>query len=158
MLVAKKTVAPWFPTRKKDFPRINRLAGLKPGQVFYDLGCGDARVCAYMAKHNPESKVVGVEVVRFLYLLARARKSFSKLDNLEIKLADVFSEDLSSADVIYTFAIIESINGKLKEKLKSEMKKGGKLISYAFSIEDWQDIVKVDDSSEFGIKINVYKK
>ena len=158
LLFTKKTIAPWFPTRKKDFPRINRIADLKPGEVLYELGCGDGRVCNYLAKKNPEVKVVGIESFALVYLVARLRKFFSGTKNLELKLGDVYKEDLSPADALYTFAIIESINGQLKEKILKEMKQDARLISYTFSIKDWPGSVEVDDSSDFGLKVNVYKK
>ena len=158
LLLTKKTIAPWFPTRKKDFPRINGIADLKPGEVLYELGCGDGRVCNYLAKQNPEVKVVGIESFTFVYLVARLRKFLSGAHNLELRLGDVYKEDLSPADALYTFAIVESINGKLKEKILKEMKQEARLISYTFSIKDWPGTVEVDDSSDFGLKVNVYKK
>jgi len=38
------SISPFSATRKTDLDRINRLAALKPGQLFYDIGSGDGRI------------------------------------------------------------------------------------------------------------------
>ena len=42
--------APWVPTRRRDMERILALAKIKPGEVFYDLGCGDGRLLVAAAR------------------------------------------------------------------------------------------------------------
>ena len=69
MFVGGFSAAPWLPTSHTDLPRINKLAGLKPGQVFFDIGCGDGRICNYIADKNPGVKVFGYEIAYPLYLL-----------------------------------------------------------------------------------------
>lgn len=158
LIITKKTIAPWFPTSKKDFKRVNKAVNLKEGEVLYELGSGDGRVCNYLAKKNPRAKVVGIESFTFVYLVSKLRKFLSGTRNLELRLGDVYKEDLSKADVIYTFAIIESMNGQLKEKIIKEMKDSARMVSYVFSMKTWPGKVEVDDSVVGGKKIFIYKK
>jgi SAM-dependent methyltransferase len=53
--------APWVPTWKRDLERIKKLAQLKEGDRFVELGCGTGRVCRYLAKHS-SAKTFGVEL------------------------------------------------------------------------------------------------
>jgi len=131
------SIAPWVPCKKKDLQRINKLADLKAGQVFYDLGCGDGRVCKYMAKYNPDCKIIGIEIALPIYLLARLIKIFSIYD-YEVKRGNIFNQDLSRADVVYTYALSTTINKKLKQKFVKDLKNNCKIISYAFKMNDWK--------------------
>jgi tRNA G46 methylase TrmB len=52
------SLAPWVPTKKTDLERINQIAQLKKGEKFLEIGCGDAKVCHFIAKNNPFVQVV----------------------------------------------------------------------------------------------------
>src|SRR3989338_11069432 len=67
--------APWVPARGRDLKRIFKLAALKPGQIFYDLGCGDGKAVFYAAK-NFRVRAIGVEFSFPLYLLCRLKNVF----------------------------------------------------------------------------------
>ncbi len=47
---AANSGAPWVPTKKKDIERFLNFVDLKPGEKFYELGCGDARLAIAAAK------------------------------------------------------------------------------------------------------------
>lgn len=149
------SIAPWVPCQKKDLKRINRLADLKPGQVFCDLGCGDGRVLRYIAKKNPEAKVIGIEISFPIFLWAKFRQFFSKTNNVEIMLGNALLYDVLEVDVIYTYALVRSINNELKLKFEKELKKEAKILSYAFAIEQWQGKSSLDVK---GVPIYVYKR
>ncbi len=124
------SASPWLPTSKKDLPRINRLAALKPGQVFFDIGCGDGRICSYIGAKNPQAKVFGYEIAYPVYLLAKLRSLFKK--NVTVKMKDIFKVDFSKADVIFFWGIERGVE-KLKPKF-AEMKKGSKIILYSHKL------------------------
>ena len=151
------SIAPWVPCRKKDLERINRLADLKPGQIFYELGCGDGRVSRYIAKKNPDAKVIGVELSFPVFIFTKLISIFNNSSNLKIKFGDAFKEDLSKVDVVYTFALVKSINGKLKNKFEKELKKGTKVLSYVFSIKDWKGKQSVNKPGEKSLPIHIYE-
>ena len=127
--------APWFPTWSRDINRFLKLADIKPGQKFYDLGCGDGKLV--FAATGAGAKAVGFEISLLPYLIAKTR-SFG-IHNSEIKFKDFWNQNLSDADVVYLF-LTPKVNPKAKLKLGIELKKGAKVIAYTWPIEGWQPI------------------
>lgn len=130
--------APWFPTWSKDIERFLKLAEIKPGQKFYDLGCGDGKLVFAAAGAGAEA--VGFEISLLPYLLAISRSWH--IENTEIKFKNFWKADLSDADVVYIF-LTPKVNPKAKEKLERELKKGSRVIAYTWPIEGWT-AVKTD--------------
>ncbi len=142
------SLAPWVPLRKRDIKRVLRLANLKPGQVFYELGCGDGR----LIRSIPDNiTAIGLEINPLLYLYSKLRSR-----NKIIKLKNLYKEDLSTADVIFVFGMPEKIAKKLKAKLIKELKPGTKIISYAFEFKDWQPVTQ-DKPNKKEVSIYLYK-
>ncbi|MBU3964633.1 hypothetical protein KJ562_02870 [Patescibacteria group bacterium] len=157
LTVSSFSIAPWVPCKKKDLERINRLAGLKSGELFCELGCGDGRVCRYIAKKNPESRIVGIELSLPIFLWAKLIELFFKSDNMKIKFGNALKYNLSEMDVIYTYALVQSINGKLKNKFEKEMKNGAKVLSYAFIINEWKGKTYFDRPDSKSLPIYIYE-
>lgn len=149
------SIAPWLPAKSKDLERINRLANLQPQQSFYELGCGDGRVCLYLAKHNPQAKIIGIEISLLFFCLAKFRASLSGHKNLKIIFGNALKKDLSQADVVYVFGVRRSMNQLLKDKFSKELK--GKVLSYVFKINDWPGKVIEDKPSKESVSIFIYE-
>ena len=129
--------APWVPTKSKDLERFLKLAEFKPGDKFYDLGCGDGRLVVAAAKAG--AIATGFEISLFPYLLAMLRVLFASRDvrkNIKIKFRDFWKEDLSDASVIYFF-LMPKIFAKLEKKLLAELKPGAKVIVYVWPFQNW---------------------
>ena len=124
--------APWVPSRGRDLKRIFKLADLKPGQIFYDLGCGNGKIVIYAA-NNYKVKAIGLEISLPLYLICKIRQFFNRGAELEFKLKNLFKENLAAADVIYLFGMPHVLNEKFCLKLKQELRPGTKIISYSFN-------------------------
>ena len=124
----------WVPTWQKDVERFLRLAEIKPGQVVYDLGCGDGRLVMAAAKLG--AKAIGLEVSILPFVGAYSRKIFSG-SKAKIKFRDFWLVDLKEADVVYFF-LIPRIYEQLKNKLAKELKPGARVIAYVWPIEGWQ--------------------
>lgn len=124
--------APWFPTWSRDIERFLKLAEIKPGQKFYDLGCGDGKLVFAAAGAGAEA--VGFEIALLPYLMALSRSFYVK--NSKILFKDFWKQNLSDADIVYIF-LTPKINPKAKLKLEQELKPSTKVIAYTWPIDGW---------------------
>ena len=129
------SLAPWVPTKKSDLERIHKLLKLKPWERFLEIGCGTGWVSLYIAKHNPKSHITGVELSIIFYIISRIRVFFSRQRNIQILYANALKKDLSDYDALYVFGLPETISEKLEPKLKTELKKTARCISYCFQMK-----------------------
>ena len=155
--------APWVPTWKKDFERIVKLADLKPGETFIELGCGNGRVCRAVARELlPSSRggqggvsVIGVELSIAQVAIAWLHSKLFHMGthkghpyNIQIKLGNAFHTDLSNVDVVYMFLMPETYE-KIRPKLEKELKPGARVITYVWPIPGWTpDVVDVVEGSQ----------
>ena len=128
-----------------------KLANLKPGEVLFDLGAGDGRAVIMAAKAFG-ARAVGVELREDL-----AKKALSTihennlLNRVTMVNGDLFSVNLTSADVVFLY-LTTSANEKIRPKLETELKKGGRVVSHDYEIVGWKP-TKVDnfcENSELG--------
>ncbi|MET1101000.1 MAG: methyltransferase domain-containing protein [Pyrodictiaceae archaeon] len=129
---------PWVPTRRELIAHILRIAGVKKGLVFYDLGCGDGRVVIEAAKRG--AKGVCVEI-RSDLIREAIRKSIEAgvRDKIEFINADFMLVDLNPADVIYMY-LLTRVNAKLRPKLEKELRPGTRVVTLDFEIPGWKPI------------------
>ena len=137
--LAGLSFAPWVPTWKKDIERAMDLVKLTPEQTFYDLGCGDGRVVFRFVKKY-KCKGVGVEMAVPVYAIAKIRSFFYK--KTKIILGNLFTTDLSDADVVFLFGMPDKLGDKLVEKFNKELKTGTQVISYVFPLKGLEPVKK----------------
>jgi SAM-dependent methyltransferase len=127
------SAAPWVPMWRKDIKRLIELAQPKPGEIFFDLGCGDGRMLEIAAKQYGLN-VVGFEVAILPYLLARLRLWFKGLwKRGEVRLQNFWKVDLAQADIIACFLTPPAMQ-KLEAKLLTELKPGARFVTYVFPL------------------------
>lgn len=147
--------APWVPTWKKDFERIIKLADLKPGETFIELGCGNGRVCRAVAARAKNAHVIGLELSLLQVWISWLQVKLSGLTNIQIKLGNAFHQDLSKVDVVYMFLMPEAYE-KIRPKLEAELKPGARVITYVWAIPGWTpDVI---DQVEGSQKIYLFQK
>jgi predicted RNA methylase len=123
-----------------------RLAELKPGEVFFDLGAGDGRTVIMAAKAFG-ARSVGVEMREDLAKRAMNVIQDNGLsDRVTIVNGDMFKVDLSSADVVFLY-LTTSANEKIKSKMEAELKAGVRVVSHDYEVLGWKPI-KVDQFIE----------
>lgn len=147
--------APWLPCRTSDLKRIFKVADLKDGEIFCDLGCGDGKTVIYAGK-NFNVKAIGIELSLPLFIVCKIRQCFNANKKIQFKWKNFFKEDISNADVIYIFGVPKTIKNKLKEKIKKEAKPGARVVSYVFKIEGWEPEI-INKPSERDLAIYLYK-
>jgi tRNA A58 N-methylase Trm61 len=122
------------------------MAGLKPGEVFFDLGAGDGRT-VIMAAKDFGARAVGVELREDLVKKALGTVYEGGLqDRITIVNGDMFNVDLTSADVIFLY-LTTSANEKVKPKLEAELKRGVRIVSHDYEIVGWKPL-KVENFCE----------
>jgi precorrin-6B methylase 2 len=130
-------LAPFDPTPREVVDRILALAGVKNGDVVYDLGAGDGRVVIAAAKKYG-AKAVGFEIDPGLVKLARENVRNQGMESLvEIRQQDFLTADLSPATVVTLYLSYDG-NLALRPQLMRQLKPGARVVSYTFDLGDWQ--------------------
>ena len=119
---------PFVNSKKKVMRVLQEEVRLKPGEIVYDLGCGDGKVISFLAKNNPQVNFLGLELNFSLILIARI---FRRLPNVKYQRGNFFKKDLSQADYIFVFLFPELMD-ELLPKLEKEMKPGAIVVSNSF--------------------------
>jgi len=123
--------APWVPTHRDIVDRMLRMAAVRPGELVYDLGCGDGRVLVAAARHFG-ARAVGVELDLGRYLWSVLTITLLGLwGRVRLIRADLFDVDLSSADVVFAY-LLQDTNDRLKDKLRNELRPGARIVSNTF--------------------------
>lgn len=155
MIRAGLVGAPWVPTFKKASLAGIELAGIKEGDIVYDLGCGDGRWLKKAAALTKAKKLIGLEISLLPYWLAKINFLLSpERRRLSVKWQNLYLADLSQADVVYCFGLPEVL-AKLESKLRRELKPGARFVSYVFSLPDKKPD-RVFKISEHSAKIYLY--
>lgn len=148
LAIAGMSAAPWIPTRKKDVRRIIDLADIQPGQIVYDIGCGDARFLIEAAKIM-DIKAIGIEISWVQVLHARIKIFFNRVSKkVKIKLKSLYREKLNNADLVFIFLLPKALP-KIGEKLEKELKNRTKVITSAWPIPNWEKyLIKKDQPNK----------
>ncbi len=123
----------YVPTPVEVVEKMFELADIRPGEVVYDLGCGDGRIPVMASKkYNVRSWGFDINPVRVKESLDNVSKN--KVEHLvTIKQQDIFELDLSKADVI-TLYLLARLNVKLIPQL-DKLKPGCRIVSHDFNME-----------------------
>jgi SAM-dependent methyltransferase len=131
-----KKIVPFVPSPQEVVDKMIDLAGVKQGDVVYDLGSGDGRIVTAAAKKG--AKAVGFEIDGDLVKQSRENiRAAGVQDSAEIRQQDILTVDLSPASVV-TMYLLPDVNLKLKPNLLSQLKPGSRVVSHSFDMGDWK--------------------
>ena len=129
---ARKPDVGFVPTPTAAVERMVEMADLRPGDVVYDLGCGDGRIVVAAARRQ-KIKAVGVDIDPERVAESREAVRAAGLDaSVQIRQADVFDLDLRDADVVFLY-LTPRLNERLMPQLR-QLKPGARIISYEFDM------------------------
>lgn len=132
--------APYVPTQMDHIRNVLKLAGVKKGKKFYELGSGDGRVVIEATKLGAQSIGIEQSLIRILI----SKQKANKLKNAHFYHGNIFSKNYSDADVLYIYLLHKGVK-KLETKLKQELKKGSIVITQAYHFPNWKPFEKLGD-------------
>lgn len=137
----------FVPTPERVVEEMLTLAAVKPGDVVYDLGCGDGRIVIAAAKRGA-AKAVGVDIDPERIQEARENaRSAGVANQVTFIQGDLFQVDFSDADVV-TLYLLPELNLRLRPKLLA-LRPGTRIVSHAFDMGDWKpDVTRVVEGKE----------
>jgi hypothetical protein len=125
----------WVPTPQALVEKMLDMAKLTAKDIHYDLGSGDGRTVITAAKRGAQA--FGVE---FNPEMAKLSERNAAKEGVSARAkfinGDIFQTDFSSATVV-TLYLLPSLNLKLRPTIL-KMKPGTRVVSHAFSMDDWQ--------------------
>ncbi|MDO8630782.1 MAG: class I SAM-dependent methyltransferase [Phycisphaerales bacterium] len=129
---SKKPDVIFVPTPQEVVEKMLELAKVKPGDILYDLGCGDGRIVVTAAKKFGV-KAIGVDIDPERVKESLENVKANRVEHLvTIKQADIFELDFSDASVV-TMYLLPSLNVRLMPKL-AELKPGTRIVSHDFDM------------------------
>jgi SAM-dependent methyltransferase len=140
--------APWVPTRRRDFDRIDFCMGIEPSMTVMDLGSGTGSVIFELAKRHPEAKFIGVELSFVWYGISVIRNLFHSRKNVSFRLGNLLTTDIRSADRIYLFGTPAGLTQRLKKKFQTEAKIDARIISYCFELTGWKSELRLESKEK----------
>jgi SAM-dependent methyltransferase len=138
------------PTPMPVVRALLELAEVGPQDVVYDLGSGDGRI-PIAAATEFGARGVGIEIDPALVSQAQAKaREAGVADKVEFRLGDMYAADLRPATVVTLF-LHPGPNRKLREKLRSDLQAGSRVVSYVWDMGDWTptDIRRVNEHRIF---------
>jgi hypothetical protein len=135
-----RTQAPdviYVPTPYEVVDEMLKLAGVKKGDVLYDLGSGDGRIPVTAAKKFG-IRAVGVDIdpQRIEEAKENAKKNgVARL--VEFRNEDLFRTRFAEATVV-TLYLLPDLNVKLRPRLLAELKPGTRIVSHQFDMGTWK--------------------
>ncbi len=148
---------PFVPTPEVVVKRMLQLANVKPGEVLYDLGCGDGRIIITAAR-DFGARAFGVEIRKDLYeQCVRRIKELGLEDRITVINGNFFEVPVSDADVV-TMYLLTSVNERLRPKLEKELRPATRVVSHDFEMIGWKPVIAEDLYEEWrSHKIYLYK-
>jgi SAM-dependent methyltransferase len=128
--------APYVPTDQAVVLEMLDLAEIVPGDVVYDLGCGDGRIVIAAAKKFGVH-AVGIDLNPNLIHYSRENAARAGVAyRVQFLEQNFFDTDIRKATVVTLF-LSDAANLKLRPKLLKELQPGSRVVSNEFDMGDW---------------------
>ncbi|MBI2599694.1 hypothetical protein HYW43_02110 [Candidatus Daviesbacteria bacterium] len=136
--------APYVPTKIGQIRKVLKMAGVKKGKKFYELGSGDGRVVLEAAKLGAYSFGIEQSWIRVLYSKYKAFRLHPKGVIVSFYHGNIFAKSYNDADIVYIYLLHKGVR-KLEDKLQKELKKGTVVITQTYHFPNWKPFKKEGD-------------
>jgi len=127
---------PFVPTTMPVVERMLEMAGVRKGDVIYDLGCGDGRILIHAAKKYG-TRGVGIDLDPQRVAEAKQKATEEGVSHLlEFRAEDGTQTDISKATVV-TLYMFKWFNNAIRSKLQ-KLKPGSRIVAHDYDIDDWK--------------------
>ena len=109
------------------YRRIFKFAGLRKGDVFYHLGCGDGRAVELAVRDFGVEKGVGIEIDG--KLAAKARRRLARLKAAEVVNKDMRSAFISDASVLLFWSTDPAQVSRMLRRFRNELRDRARVIT-----------------------------
>ena len=112
------------------------MADVRPGDVVFDLGCGDGRIVRRAAQEY-EATGVGFELSIAVFYWARLLNWWhATSDRVTLLCADFWQADRAQSDVVVAF-LLPRLLDKLRDKAVEEMRPGSRIVTFRWEMPGW---------------------
>jgi predicted O-methyltransferase YrrM len=132
---APKLDAVWVPSAPEVIAVMLNAASVGPGDVVYDLGCGEGEIVIAAALRGARGVGVDLDPERITNARVNAARA-GVADHVTFVEQDLFATDVSRATVV-TLYLGPEVNRRLRPKLLRELRPGTRIVSHDFSMGDW---------------------
>jgi SAM-dependent methyltransferase len=132
-----QNLAPFVASPQPNVDKMLDVAGVKPGETVYDLGCGDGRILITAAKRF-NAKGVGVELSE--KLVSSTNDTIRRMnlqEQIRIIHGNLLAVNLQPADVV-TIYLETGSNELLRPNLEKSLKPGARVVSHDFEVRGWK--------------------
>jgi ubiquinone/menaquinone biosynthesis C-methylase UbiE len=132
-----------------------RFANVSPGDVLYDLGCGEGRIVVAAAEKY-EIRAVGVDINPKRISEAQA---FARQHGLEDRVQFIHGDarivDFSEATVV-TLSLGVDSDQRLVDRLRAQLRSGARIVSRNFEIHGWAPERTEESVLSIGVPMILY--
>jgi len=130
-------LAPFVETPMPVVEKMLEMTRVGPGDVVYDLGCGDGRIVITAAK-TYGARGVGVDIDPRRIAESRAAAENAGVEDLvKFLCEDATKTDISEATVLAIYLLPES-NELLRPRFDAQLKPGTRVVCHNYDIPSWK--------------------
>ena len=127
---------PYVPTPQEVVDRMLDMAKLTKDDFHIDLGSGDGRIVVTAAKRGARSMGVDLNPTRIAEANENA-KNAGVTDRVTFVQGNLFEMNLGKANVL-TMYLLQGVNLQLRPRILAELAPGSRVVSHAFSMNEWE--------------------
>ena len=125
-----------MPTPPEVVAAMVKLAGVRSGDVVYDLGCGDGRIVIAAVKvRGVRGVCVDIDPERIHESRQNAQIE-GVADRIRFVIGDLFEVPIEGATVVMIY-LLPDVNLRLRPRLLGELRPGTRIVSHQFAMGDW---------------------